>query len=127
MVGARLPAVLTASGTAILSKCSDEMVEDILQRDVKPLTAQSVVDPVRLKKRIKIARERGYAIIANETVLGDISVASSITDEHGHAVAGVSIAVPATRWTLERAETELVKHVQLAAASLSSAKFQAFR
>lgn len=127
MVGSRLPAALTASGTAILSRCPPDLVDDILRLGVKPLTAQSVVDPVRLRKRIKTAGDRGYAIIANETVLGDISVASSITDEHGRAMAGISISVPTTRWTIERVEAELVKHVQLAAASLSSTKFQAYR
>jgi IclR family transcriptional regulator, pca regulon regulatory protein len=59
--------------------------------------------------------------------MGDISVAASITDEHGQAVAGISISVPTTRWTVERAETELVKHVQLLGTSLSSAKFPAYR
>lgn len=120
MVGTRLPAVLTASGTAILSRCSPDLVEHILGRaDLKPLTTQSVVDPAQLRKRIKTARERGYAIITNETVLGDISVAACVTDEHGRAVAGISISVPTARWTVERVETELVKHVQLTAASLS--------
>jgi IclR family transcriptional regulator, pca regulon regulatory protein len=120
MVGSRLPAVLTASGTAILSKSSPDVIADILERSsMQPLTGQSVVDPARLMERIEVARERGYAIIANETVLGDISVAASITDERGWAIAGINISVPTTRWTVERAERELVRHVQLAAASLS--------
>jgi DNA-binding IclR family transcriptional regulator len=123
MVGSRLPAVLTASGTAILSRCPEDMVEGILRRGVKPLTPQSTTDPARLRKRIRAARERGYAIVVNETVLGDISIACAITDEHGRSVAGISISVPSTRWTPERAEAELVKHAQLAASSLSSTKF----
>jgi IclR family transcriptional regulator, pca regulon regulatory protein len=127
MVGSRLPAVLTASGTAILSKCSPDIVDSVVRADTRPLTGQSVVDPARLRKRIKTAREQGYAIITNETVLGDISVAACVVDEHGRAVAGISISVPTTRWTLKRAESELVKHVQLLAASLSSAKFPAYR
>jgi IclR family transcriptional regulator, pca regulon regulatory protein len=123
MVGARLPAVLTASGTAILSRSPQDLVDDILSRaDLKPLTSQSVVDPARWRKRIKTARERGYAIITNETVLGDISIGACVTDERGRAIAGISISVPTTRWTVERAESELVKHAQLTAASLSSAR-----
>ena len=128
MVGARLPAVLTASGTAILSRCPPHLVEHILARaDLKPLTSQSVLDSAQLRKRIKTARERGYAIITDETVMGDISVAACVTDEHGRAVAGISIAVPTTRWTVERAEGELVKHVQLTAASLSQTTFSLAR
>lgn len=128
MVGARLPAVLTASGTAILSRCPPDVVEHILARaDLKPLTSQSVLDPAQLRKRIKTARQRGYAIITNETVMGDISVAACVTDEHGRSVAGISISVPTTRWTVERAEGDLVKHVQLTAASLSQTTFSLAR
>jgi IclR family pca regulon transcriptional regulator len=127
MVGSRLPAVLTASGTAILSRCQPDILDSVVRAGIRPLTGQSVVDPAKLRKRIKAAREQGYAIITNETVLGDISVASCVVDEHGHAIAGISISVPTTRWTLKRAESELVKHVQLLAASLSSAQFPAYR
>jgi IclR family transcriptional regulator, pca regulon regulatory protein len=126
MVGSRLPAVLTASGTAILSKSPKDIVDEVLRQGIKALTPHSVVDPARLRKRINAARERGYALVTNETVLGDISVAASVTDEHGRAVAGISISVPTTRWTVERAEAELVQHIQLAATSLSSTRFPAY-
>ena len=62
----------------------------------------------------------------NETVMGDISVAASISDEHGQAVAAVNISVPTTRWTRERAEAELVQHVQVAATSISKSKFNPY-
>jgi DNA-binding IclR family transcriptional regulator len=127
MVGSRLPAVLTASGTAILSCSRPELVDEVLARPVQPLTPHSVTDPARLRKRIKAARQRRYAIVSDETVIGDISVAACVTDEHGVAVAGISISVPKTRWTVERVEAELVKHVQLAATSVSSSKFPAYR
>jgi IclR family transcriptional regulator, pca regulon regulatory protein len=125
MVGSRLPAVLTASGTAILSRCPDDVVDAVLRAGVNRLTPASVTDTARLRKRIAATKKQGYAAIMNETVLGDISVASSVTDEHGHAVAGISISVPTSRWTLERAELELVKHVQAVVASLSIARFAA--
>lgn len=127
MVGSRLPAVLTASGTAMLSRSAPAFVDEVLRHPVKPITPQSVVDPGRLRKRINQAKERGYAIIANETVMGDISVAVAVTDEHGRAVAGISISVPTTRWTIERVEAELVKYVQSAAVPLSSAKVVPYR
>jgi IclR family transcriptional regulator, pca regulon regulatory protein len=128
MVGSRLPAVLTASGTAILSHSPKDVVDAILRGPAtRPLTAQSLVDPAKLRKRIATARERGFAIITNETVLGDISVASCITDDHGRAIAGISISVPTTRWTVERAENELVKHVQITATTLSGTKFPNYR
>lgn len=124
MVGSRLPALFTASGTAILSRRSEEEVEEVFARtDFRPLTPFTVTDKDRLRARIHEAAERGYAIVANETVMGDISVAAAITDEHGRAVAAVNIAAPTTRWSVERVEAELAHHVQVAATSSSMVKF----
>ena len=73
-------------------------------------------------ERLERARETGYAIVANETVMGDISVAAPITDHDGHAVAAINISVPTTRWTVASAEEKLVQQVQVAATSISKAK-----
>ncbi|WP_377805124.1 IclR family transcriptional regulator [Azospirillum sp. A29] len=127
MVGSRLPAYYTASGTAILSRLSEEEREEILARtDLRPLTPYTVCDPDRLRARVREAGEKGYALLINETVMGDISVGAAITDEHGRAVAGLSISVPATRWTPEQVERELARHVQVAAASISVHKFGSY-
>lgn len=127
MVGSRLPAYFTASGTAILSRLSEEEREAILVRtDLRPLTPFTLSDPDRLRARVREAAEKGYAVVANETVMGDISVAAAITDEHGRAVAGLNISVPTSRWTRERAEQELAQHVQVAATSISVNKFAGY-
>lgn len=76
----------------------------------------------RRHARIDEAGEKGYAIVMNQTVVGDISVAAAITDHHGRPIAAINISVPATRWSVEAAEEQLVAHVQLAAASISQAK-----
>lgn len=60
------------------------------------------------------AAEKGYAIVMNQTVVGDISVAAAITDHQGRPVAAINISVPATRWSVEAAEAQLVPRVQLA-------------
>ncbi len=51
-----------------------------------------------------------------------LSVAAAITDHARHPVAAINVAVPTTRWTVERAEEQLVPHVQLAATSISQAR-----
>ncbi|MGR7995395.1 MULTISPECIES: IclR family transcriptional regulator [unclassified Xanthobacter] len=127
VVGSRLPALFTASGTAILSRHSDEELEEALRRTpLEPITPFTVTDPQALRARVRQARETGYAIVMNETVMGDISVAAAITDEHGRAVAAINISVPTTRWTVERAQAELVQHVQVAATSISKSKFAGY-
>ena len=123
-VGARLPAMYTASGIAIMGRLPVEQRQSILKITVlTPMTPQTETDPERLLARIEEMAERGYAIVANQTLMGDISVAAPILDHSGNAVAAVSVAAPTTRWTLESAMAELAPQVVVAATSISGVKF----
>jgi len=127
VIGSRLPALFTASGTAILSALPEEERLDILKRTpLEPMTPFTLTDPDKLLKRVRLAATRGYAVVMNETVMGDISVAAPVIDEHGRAVAAINISVPTTRWTQERAEAELVQHVHVAATSVSRSKYNRY-
>jgi IclR family pca regulon transcriptional regulator len=122
-VGYRLPAVFTASGRAMLSKLDPARRNELIgQTPLTPVTPYTEADPKRLRARISEAAEKGYAIVMNQTLVGDISVAAAITDHRGHPVAAINVAVPTTRWTIEKAEEQLVPHVQLAATSISQTK-----
>ncbi|AJP59504.1 IclR family transcriptional regulator [Pandoraea vervacti] len=128
VVGARLPAMFTASGIAILSRLPDARVREILSGTaLEPMTPYTLIDQKKLLERIQITARRGYAIVENETVMGDISVAAPITDHDGHAVAAINISVPTSRWTRERAEAELAPHIQVAATSISKSRLSTFR
>jgi IclR family pca regulon transcriptional regulator len=123
VVGARLPAMFTASGIAILSRLSDEHVREILSKTrLDPITPYTQTNPEKLLARVKKVARQGYAVIENETVLGDISVAAPVTDHSGMAVAAINISVPTSRWSVERVEAELAQHVQVAATSISKAR-----
>ncbi|MCP3472050.1 IclR family transcriptional regulator [Bradyrhizobium sp. CCGUVB1N3] len=127
VIGSRLPAYFTASGIAILSALPEEVRQDLLMRtQLEPLTPYTITDPDKLLEQVRVAATRGYSIQINQSVMGDISVAAPIIDEHGRAVAAVNISVPTTRWTKERAEAELVQHVHVAATSISKSKFNRY-
>ena len=122
-VGYRLPAVFTASGRAILSKLDPARRRALIaETPLYPVTPHTETDPRQLQARISDAAAKGYAIVMNQTLVGDISVASAITDHHGDPIAAINIAVPTTRWTIERAEEQLVPHVQVAATSISQSR-----
>jgi IclR family pca regulon transcriptional regulator len=122
-VGYRLPAVFTASGRAMLSRLDAAKQKQIIRATpMTPVTPYTETDTKTLLSRIGEAADKGYAIVMNQTLVGDISVAAAITDHHGQPVAAINVAVPTTRWTMEKAEEQLVPHVQLAATSISQAK-----
>jgi IclR family pca regulon transcriptional regulator len=122
-VGYRLPAVFTASGRAILSRLDAATRREIVRvTPMNPVTPYTETDTKLLLSRIDEAAEQGYSIVMNQTLVGDISVAAAITNHHGYPVAAINIAVPTTRWTVEKAKEQLVPHVQLAATSISQAR-----
>ncbi|MCK1715938.1 MULTISPECIES: IclR family transcriptional regulator [unclassified Bradyrhizobium] len=127
VIGSRLPAYFTSSGTSILSAMPEQDRLDLLKRTpLEPLTPFTTTDPDKLLERVRLAATRGYAVVVNESVMGDISVSAPIIDEHGRPVAAVNISVPTTRWTKERAEAELVQHVHVAATSISKSKINRY-
>lgn len=122
-VGSRLPAVFTASGRAMLSKLEPAQQREIIRATpLVAVTPQTEIDANVLLQRIEQAARQGYAIVQNQTVTGDISVAAAITDHLGMPIGAINISVPSTRWTMERAEEQLLPHVLLAATSISQAK-----
>jgi IclR family pca regulon transcriptional regulator len=122
-VGYRLPAAFTASGRAMLSLLDVGTRRGIIgATPMKPVTSSTETDPKLLMARIDEVARKGYAIVMNQTLVGDISVAAPITDHDGHPVAAINVAVPTTRWTMETAEERLVPHVQLAATSISQTR-----
>ena len=122
-VGYRLPAVFTASGRAMLSRLDAATRRDVVRRTPpKPVTPYTETDPKLLLTRLDEAAEKGYSIVMNQTLVGDISVAAAITNHQGDPVAAINIAVPTTRWTPEKAIDQLVPHVLLAATSISQSR-----
>ncbi|RDV00258.1 IclR family transcriptional regulator [Trinickia dinghuensis] len=128
VVGARLPAMFTAAGIAVLSRMPEQRIKEVLsQTRLEPMTPFTEIHADKLLERIRLVARRGYAVIENETVLGDISVAAPITDHQGTPVAAINIAVPTSRWSVERVEAELAQHVQVAATSISKARLPTSR
>src|SRR5438105_12582667 len=108
-VGYRLPALFTASGRAMLSKLEPAKRREIIRETpLQPVTPYTEIEPKLLLSRIDEAAEKGYSIVMNQTLVGDISVAAAITDHQGLPIAAINISVPTTRCTVEKAEEQLV-------------------
>src|SRR4029450_7589261 len=102
-VGSRLPALFTASGRAMLSKLDAARQREVIRATpLVPVTPQTEVDPKVLLQRIDEAAKQGYAIVQNQTVVGDISVGAAITDHHGRPGGAVHLPGPARRTALGR-------------------------
>ena len=119
-VGSRLPAVYSASGRAMLARLDVAQREQIIAATpIGKITAQTETDPEVLLRQIEQAVKDGFAIVQNQTVIGDISVGAPITGHDGLPIGAINISVPSTRWTAAKVEAQLLPHVLLASTSIS--------
>lgn len=111
-IGARMPAHYTATGRAILAQLPEAEARDLVESaDLRPLTAATLTEPASIMSRVADARRRGYALVAEECVVGEIAVAAPILDFAGRAFAAVGVPVPRQRWTVAAIERDLAPRI----------------
>ncbi|OEU62666.1 MAG: IclR family transcriptional regulator [Desulfuromonadales bacterium C00003094] len=120
-VGTRLPSYCTAAGKVHLAYMSDEEIESYLPaQDLEAYTPHSITDREVLKKDLAKVAEQGYAFDIEELDIGVRCVAAPIRDYTRRIVGALSISGPATRFSDERLDEELVPLVTRAAEELST-------
>ena len=112
--GSRTGAYAAALGHAILAMLPVEKQRAIIIGSNRVrLSAQTLVDPDALLKRLAEVRERGFAISDGENAYGLRTVAAAIFDTDGVPAAGVSLTIHADRMDIatftERAAPEVLR------------------
>jgi DNA-binding IclR family transcriptional regulator len=83
----------------MLSHLPREEVNGILKRcDLKALTPKTIYEPARVRAKIAEAREKGYALTVEETVIGEQVVAGAVL-AGARPVAAVHIAGSLSEFT----------------------------
>jgi IclR family transcriptional regulator, pca regulon regulatory protein len=107
-VGHRLPMYCTASGRAYLAALPPALVRRIVRRSrLRALTPLTITDPGEILRRIRAAREAGYAWSDQECYRGDLTIAAAVLGEDGLPVAAVNVSAPNSRWTLAGLRSKL--------------------
>jgi len=102
-LGSRAPMHASGVGKALLARMSDEEVGAILhRRGLAAITEHSIRTPESLRKELERTRARGWAYDNEEHALGLLCVAATLHDEHGQAVAAISLSGPRSRIPDER-------------------------
>jgi len=114
-IGTRSPLHSLASGKAILAYLPDERVDEIVERRGLPaLTENTITDRSTLREELAAVRERGYAVNQHEANEGTHAIGTPIIADD-EVVAGLSVAGPANRVTLDRLEDEIAGEILAAA------------
>ena len=110
----------SGAGKALLSALSDTQVRRILHKTgLEKFTAKTLVEPDRLFAELAQVRARGWALDDEERTEGMRCIAAPIYNEHGEAIAGLSISAPTVRMPDERIG-ELGPKVKRAAAAITT-------
>ena len=98
-IGARFPPHCTAAAKAILAYLPEDEVEPIISiMGLTSYTAYTLTTLADVKKNLREAAERGYALDRQETERGLSAVAAPIWSRDGHVIAAVGMAGPTPRF-----------------------------
>lgn len=104
-VGSRSPLHATGSGQAIMAFLPEERVDELLAASLSSYTPQTRTDPVSIKERLGVVRERGYAVNVGEWRPEVASISSPILSVDGTAIAAMTISIPINRYSEDLVET----------------------
>lgn len=98
-VGRRIETYASAGGRAILSRLTDEEVDTILsQSTMKKITPKTLIVRDEILQKVNEARQNGFAIACEETILGDIGLGCAIIDRVGKPLGAVHLSVSLADW-----------------------------
>lgn len=104
-LGGRVPAHLTAVGKSILAYQPTEILDKLYPpgHSLPAMTENSLATTDTLREALRLVRREGVAWDHCESNPDVFCVGAPILDSASSVVAGISISVPAQRWTDERA------------------------
>jgi len=106
-IGARHDAHATAVGKVLLAHLSpSELNRYVALGTLRRHTAATITDPCVLTQALADVRTAGCAVAIGEAVPDVCCVAAPIRDDLGSVVAAVSLSVPATRFSTQRAQLQ---------------------
>lgn len=99
LLGRRMPVYCTSGGRAILSKLSDEKAMDVINRSHRvALTANTATAPDEILRRVRQARNDGYALNLEEALHGELTISAAVTDARSRPVGAVHVSGSLSEW-----------------------------
>ncbi len=119
-IGAADPIYVGASGKVMMAFLDEEKVNNIITTTkLKPVTKNTISNPVKLRAEFAKIRQQGYAISQGETLPGGAAVAAPIFDGSGNVIGAIDVRGPELR--LDKTKLiQLAPHVVKCANAISA-------
>ncbi|MFN1232489.1 IclR family transcriptional regulator [Enterobacter hormaechei] len=103
-VGRRIQTYASAGGRATMSRLEEKEIMAILSSsDLRQITPKTLTNPDLILSKVSEARQNGFAVASEETILGDIGLGCAITDRAGKPIGAVHLSVSLAEWDEEGA------------------------
>jgi len=109
--GLRTPLHTHAAGKVVLANLPAERREEIVEDGLTRVTDETITDPARMRSALERIRENGYAVDADQQVLGMGVVAFPISIDDS-VVGSVAIVCPSGRLEDDQYRDELIRKVR---------------
>ena len=120
VIGRRIPACVVSTGRAILSRLAPEEARAIIDATgLAQLTPRTETDPGTLAALVAQAREDGFAMVEEQSVLGELSIAAPVVDASNRPIAALGITTSTAYWTPDAMREKLAPLVMRAATTVS--------
>lgn len=118
-IGKRVPAHCTALGKVLLAFLDDRKLEDFKKKEkLEQLTDTTITNPEDLGAELEKVRSEGFAVDNEEFQKGGICIAAPIKSYQDKVIAAVSVSIPKSRFSDERA-SKIIREVKKVALSIS--------
>jgi IclR family acetate operon transcriptional repressor len=101
-IGRRMPMQSTAVGKAIIAASGPELLRDVLESGLQPVTERSITEKDMFIAEIKGSRQRGYAIDDRQNEPEVRCVASVIFNHSEEVVGAISVSALSSRMSVRR-------------------------
>ncbi len=112
LIGRRVPLFCTAGGRAVLAQYEEDVAESLLSdQERTAYTARTQTSIPDILAALRVARTKGYAMVVDEFIYGEVALGAAICDEHGAPFASLHISGSTRQWSSEEYAARFSPHL----------------
>ncbi len=100
LVGRRVPLQCTAGGRAVMARLDEAQVEQLLAPGrLLASTPRTLTTAKAVQAELKKVRERGYAMVVDEFIMGEVALAAAVVDADGVPLGALHLSGSSSQWS----------------------------
>jgi DNA-binding IclR family transcriptional regulator len=120
-VGSRLPIYCTASGRAAASLLEETALDQVLAcQSWEKRTSETETDRQKVKQHIINCQQQGYALVKDQYVMSDLSIAVPIWDNQSNLLGAINLAVTTDKFDQQQLIEQFLPIIQSTARAINS-------